>query len=41
MRFKPEELRDLVAQRGLWYFWKNFPLSVLVRHFLLFRAGKR
>ncbi len=35
-RFQQEKLQSIIEERKLWYFWKNFPLSHLVRHFLLF-----
>jgi GT2 family glycosyltransferase/glycosyltransferase involved in cell wall biosynthesis len=35
VRFERTELERLLEQRKLWYLWKNYPLRVLLAHFLL------
>lgn len=36
VRFTPEQLRDLVEVRRLWYLWRNFQWRTLFGHWLLY-----
>ena len=35
-RFKEGQIQEMIEQRKLWYLWRNFQLSSLLSHFLLY-----